>query len=341
MFPVIPVSVILLASVVVVVAAGISCVAPDIIPVILIVKTLSVAQHCSAAFFIVRKVVDLNISETLLPAADALRGKMLRQTLHMTDADGIGFPDGPGLVSRGDGGNAVVTFASPICNGPGPDFAVFENPLENAQQPGFFFLELGFVEVSSDGVNYFRFPAVSLVPETPQVGGFGCVEPHLVHNFAGKYAPIYGTPFDLDELEDDPALDKDNITHVRIVDVVGNINPEYATYDSQGHVVNDPWPTPFASSGFDLDAVGVIHDRAHASVDNHEATSITLYPNPVQNTLMVKAHEVSSITVYSLTGQCVAESPSNQVDVASLQPGVYFARVVADGTVIVNKFVKK
>ena len=257
------------------------------------------------------------------------------------DADGIGFPDGQGLVSLGDGGNAVVTFASPICNGPGPDFAVFENPLENAQQPGFFFLELGFVEVSSDGVNYFRFPAVSLVPETPQVGGFGCVEPQLVHNLAGKYAPMYGTPFDLDELEDDPALDKDNITHVRIVDVVGNINPEYATYDSQGHVVNDPWPTPFASSGFDLDAVGVIHDRAHASVDNHEATSITLYPNPVQNTLMVKAHEVSSITVYSLTGQCVAESPSNQVDVASLQPGVYFARVVADGTVIVNKFVKK
>lgn len=257
------------------------------------------------------------------------------------DADGIGFPDGQGLVSLGDGGNAVVTFASPICNGPGPDFAVFENPLENAQQPGFFFLELGFVEVSSDGVNYFRFPAVSLVPETPQVGGFGCVEPHLVHNLAGKYAPMYGTPFDLDELEDDPALDKDNITHVRIVDVVGNINPEYATYDSQGHVVNDPWPTPFASSGFDLDAVGVIHDRAHASVDNHDATSVTLYPNPVQNTLMVKAHEVSSITVYSLTGQCVAESPSNQVDVASLQPGVYFARVVADGTVIVNKFVKK
>ncbi|MBR3698688.1 MAG: T9SS type A sorting domain-containing protein [Bacteroidales bacterium] len=257
------------------------------------------------------------------------------------DADGIGFPDGQGLVSLGDGGNAVVTFASPICNGPGPDFAVFENPLENAQQPGFFFLELGFVEVSSDGVNYFRFPAVSLVPETPQVGGFGCVEPHLVHNLAGKYAPMYGTPFDLDELEDDPALDKDNITHVRIVDVVGNIDPEFATYDSQGHVVNDPWPTPFPSSGFDLDAVGVIHDRAHASVDNHDATSVTLYPNPVQNTLMVKAHEVSSITVYSLTGQCVAESPSNQVDVASLQPGVYFARVVADGTVIVNKFVKK
>ena len=257
------------------------------------------------------------------------------------DADGIGFPDGQGLVSLGDGGNAVITFASPICNGPGPDFAVFENPIENAQQPGFFFLELGFVEVSSDGVNYFRFPAVSLVSETPQVGSFGCVEPHLVHNLAGKYAPMYGTPFDLDELEDDPALDKDNITHVRIVDVVGNINPEYATYDSQGHVVNDPWPTPFASSGFDLDAVGVIHDRAHASVDNHDATSITLYPNPVQNTLMVKAHEVSSITVYSLTGQCVAESPSNQVDVASLQPGVYFARVVADGTVIVNKFVKK
>lgn len=257
------------------------------------------------------------------------------------DADGIGKPDGLAVVSLGDGGNAVLTFDSPICDRPGPDFAVFENPLEQDGHPGLFFLELAFVEVSSDGVNYFRFPAISRIPTNTQTGSFGCVEPQLVHNFAGKYAALYGTPFDLAELPNDTLLDKENVTHVRIVDVVGTIDPIYASYDSEGNIVNDPWPTPFPSSGFDLDAVGVIHDRAHASVDNHDATSVTLYPNPVQNTLMVKAHEVSSITVYSLTGQCVVEFPSNQVDVASLQPGVYFARVVADGTVIVNKFVKK
>ena len=256
------------------------------------------------------------------------------------DADGIGKADGQTLVSLGDGGNAVLTFNSPIYNGPGPDFAVFENPLENAQQPGFYFLELGFVEVSSDGEHYVRFPAISNIPETPQVGSFGCVEPHLVHNLAGKYAPLYGTPFDLDELPDDPAVDKNKITYVRIVDVVGDIDPEYATYDSEGHIVNDPWPTPFGSSGFDLDAVGVVHDLAHYSVNDHVENSSLIYPNPVQNILSVKVKDFVSVTIYSMTGQQIMESVNSNIDVSSLVPGVYFARVMANGTVVVNKFVK-
>ena len=32
-----------------------------------------------------------------------------------------------GVVSLGDGGSAILTFSSPIINGNGPDFAVFEN----------------------------------------------------------------------------------------------------------------------------------------------------------------------------------------------------------------------
>lgn len=257
------------------------------------------------------------------------------------DADGIGFPDGQGLVSLGDGGNAVLTFDSPICDRPGPDFAVFENPLENAQQPGFFFLELGFVEVSSDGVNYFRFPAISRIPTNTQTGSFGCVEPQLVHNFAGKYAALYGTPFDLAELPNDTLLDKENVTHVRIVDVVGTIDPIYASYDSEGNIVNDPWPTPFPSSGFDLDAVGVIHDFAHYGVNEHHTAAQLIYPNPVQNTISVKAENVSAIKVYSLTGQLVLTAESDTADVSFLSPGMYVACIEANGTVVVNKFVKK
>ena len=255
------------------------------------------------------------------------------------DADGIGKAD-EGLVSLGDGGNAVLTFASPICNGPGPDFAVFENPLENAQQPGYFFLELGFVEVSSDGVNYVRFPAISLVPESPQVGSFGCVLPQLVHNLAGKYAPFYGTPFDLDDLPDE-VVDKNNITHVRIVDVVGYINPEYASYDSQGHIVNDPWPTPFNTSGFDLDAVGVIHDRSHYSaVDDIAVGTVAIYPNPVVDILSVQTDEAVSIVVYSMTGQKLAVSENNTVDLSILPAGVYMACVQSKGKTCVQKFIK-
>ncbi len=176
----------------------------------------------------------------------------------------IGYPEGTmGVTCLGDGGRATVTFASPICNREGPDFAVFENGFENAQTPGYWFLELGFVEVSSDGEHFFRFPAYSNTQTTTQIGGTGCIDPSQIHNLASKYGAMYGTPFDLDEVPDDPLLDKDNITHVRIVDVVGCIDLEYATYDCQGNPVNDPWPTAFASGGMDLDAVGVIHDIAH------------------------------------------------------------------------------
>ena len=146
----------------------------------------------------------------------------------------------------------------------------------------------------------------------------------------------------LDEVEDNPLLDKNRVTHVRLVDVVGCIQPEYATYDCQGHVVNDPWPTPFASSGFDLDAVGVIHDLAHYDVvEAQEVTSVNLYPNPVSSILSVDAANVASICLYSLTGQCVLETENNNtIDVSTLTPGLYFARIVVDGKAFVNKFVK-
>lgn len=256
------------------------------------------------------------------------------------EADALGKADDTLLVSLGDGGNAVLTFASPIYDGPGPDFAVFENPLKYAQDTTLYFLELAFVEVSSDGEHFVRFPAISLIPEETQVGTFACVDPRLVHNLAGKYAPHYGTPFDLEELPNDPLLDKNRITHVRVVDVVGTIKPEYATYDSEGHIINDPWPTPFNSSGFDLDAVGVIHDLAHNGLNDNASSAMLLYPNPVKDMLTVQAENVSSINVYSLTGQLILEAEGDKVDVSFLHPGVYFARISVGGTVIMHKFVK-
>ena len=54
------------------------------------------------------------------------------------------------VVSLGDHGSAVLTFSTPIVNTTGYDFAVFENSLNDI------FLELAFVEVSSDGIHYFR-----------------------------------------------------------------------------------------------------------------------------------------------------------------------------------------
>jgi hypothetical protein len=239
----------------------------------------------------------------------------------------IGAPQGTmGVTCLGDGGMATVTFASPICNGEGPDFAVFENGFKSGSQ---WFLELGFVEVSSDGENFFRFPAISMVQTETQIGGFACIDPAQIHNFASKYGAMYGTPFDLDEVPDDPLLDKNNITHVRIVDVVGCIDPQYATYDSEGHPVNDPWPTPFASSGFDLDAVGVIHDQAHfpQNVAENNAFDVTIYPNPAHNFIRINAENIESVQIFNAVGQMVMSTTEDEINVSDLDAGIYFIRV--------------
>lgn len=255
------------------------------------------------------------------------------------DADAVGKADNI-VVSLGDGGKAVLTFQSPICNEAGPDFAIFENSFNDT------FLELAFVEVSSDGSNYFRLPAISLTPTDVQVDGFGSVDATKIHNLAGKYKAFFGTPFDLDDIEDDVLLDKNSITHVRIIDVVGNIDPEYATYDSEGHVVNDPWPTPFWSSGFDLDAVGVIHDVAHSNaIGDVTVREVKAFPSPVHDRLNITAPQGACCEVLNLTGQVVAAekvTASNfYINMVDFESGVYVVKIIHKGEISVTKIVKQ
>lgn len=92
----------------------------------------------------------------------------------------IGKADGS-IVSLGDAGIAIVTFSNPITNGTGNDFAVFENAFNDS------FLELAFVEVSSDGINYFRFPPTCNLPTSPQFTNDATMDATKLNNLAGKY----------------------------------------------------------------------------------------------------------------------------------------------------------
>ena len=256
----------------------------------------------------------------------------------------LGQPGGTmDVVSLGDGGTATLTFDSPIYNGKGPDFAVFENGLHPDTDPTMtlYFLELAFVEVSSDGEHFFRFPAVTHVQYETQLANADAIDPSQIHNFAGKYEAMYGTPFDLDEVEDNVLLNKDRITHIRLVDVVGCISIDScARYDSQGHIVNDPWPTAFNSGGFDLDAVGVIYDLAHFDVVENES-AVALYPNPVKDQLFVKVEGLQWVEVFNLVGQQVMVSKDAVVDMSMLTEGIYFVRVISDGKMITKRVVKQ
>ncbi|OFY63827.1 MAG: hypothetical protein A3H98_00090 [Bacteroidetes bacterium RIFCSPLOWO2_02_FULL_36_8] len=205
-----------------------------------------------------------------------------------------------GVVSLGDGGIAVLTFISPIKNGVGWDFAVFENSFSDD------FLELAFVEVSSDGINFFRFPVTSLTQDTVQIGTFGLLDPKKINNLAGKYRAMYGTPFDLEELSDIAGLDINRITHIKIIDVTGSINENYSTFDQYGVKINDPYPTPFESGGFDLDALGVIHQVNANSLENSDiANGKNFYPNPVNAKSVLPIYCFSNcvkISMYDILG---------------------------------------
>lgn len=156
------------------------------------------------------------------------------------------------VVSLGRGGEITLTFDAPIRDGIGPDLVVFENSINDT------FLELGFVEVSSDGTNFFRFENDSLTPSP--VDAFSEVDPTNVRNLAGKYRQGFGTPFDLEELFGvSPLLNTANVTHVRLVDIVG----DGSQTDTSGDVIYDPYPT-IGSAGLDVDAVGVIHQAEFA-----------------------------------------------------------------------------
>ncbi|MDT0295645.1 T9SS type A sorting domain-containing protein [Mesonia ostreae] len=229
------------------------------------------------------------------------------------------------VVSLGDAGEAILTFHTPISNGSGYDFAVFENSFSET------FLELAFVEVSSDGVNYFRFPSHSETQTQTQVGGFGNLDATYLNNLAGKYKALFGTPFDLNDIDDDPLLDKNSITHVKIIDVVGSIDPNYARYGSQGNAINDPFPTPFYSSGFDLDGVGVINQQ-NLSAGEKEVQRIAIYPNPATNFIKIESeNRVDNVEIYSTLGKLVKKyinlSKEQRLEVSELPKGIYMVKI--------------
>jgi hypothetical protein len=173
----------------------------------------------------------------------------------------------------------------------GCDFVVFENAfLSTSTKPeygiiaGKMFAELGYVEVSSDGINFTRFPSVSLT--TGAVGAYGTIEISNIYNLAGKHPNAYGvctgTPFDLSEIVDEPnvvsgLVNINNISYVRIVDIPGSGNfyddavgyidpctwPNWGDYN-QNHPIYDAWQTT-QSGGVDLEAIGVLREQEYSA----------------------------------------------------------------------------
>ncbi len=270
---------------------------------------------------------DVVVSRGFIDASNELaedQGSVRASYGEESNAIGVASGSSSDVVSLGDAGEAILTFETPITNGQGPDFVVFENSFNDSN------LELAFVEVSSNGVDFVRFPAISLTQTRNQIGGFGSVDVLDLYNLAGSFKQGYGTPFDLEELVGTEDLDLSNITHVKLVDVVGSIDPAFGTYDSEGNIINGPFSTPYWSSGFDLDGVGVINENTAAALNVFiSEEQMLVYPNPASETVTFTAED--EIKIYSISGQLMMildtnSSPTYSVSELGLETGVYIVK---------------
>lgn len=143
------------------------------------------------------------------------------------------------VVSLGAGGSIVLGFgATAIVDGPGADFVVFENPFWPGGNPSKVYAELGEVAVSDDAQHWRAFSCDSSGDGEGHFPGCAGVTPTLAYD-ASTLVPLDpsqtgGDAFDLADLGLAEAR------YVRIVDL-------------------KTLPVSGISSGFDLDAVGIVN----------------------------------------------------------------------------------
>ncbi|MBL8738749.1 MAG: hypothetical protein JNL12_20135 [Planctomycetes bacterium] len=182
----------------------------------------------------------------------------------------LGAPLGATHVhSLGIGGALTLEFTPPIVDRPGADLMVAENPFRLAGNETNTFAEVAFVEVSSNGVDFVRFPARYFgAPSSP--GAFGTMPVGAYANLAGQTPMLATSPgadpldlveaggdaFDLGDLLGESLVvaglvDLQAVRYVRLVDV-----PSGAVSDSVGATIFDA-----GSGSADIDAVTAVHQQ--------------------------------------------------------------------------------
>ena len=230
------------------------------------------------------------------------------------------------VLSLGDSGIATLSFDQFIMDGPGYDFAIFENGFADN------YIELGHVEVSSDGIHFFRFPSTTEIPLTVQSSNGSYTDCLMIDNLAGKYRVGYGTPFDLNILPNDPDLNKYAVKFVRVIDAIGAVSGNHTTSDQFGTIINDPFPTPFESGGFDLEAIGVINGTL--GLNDLQILNVNAFPNPATDQIQITLEGEARLEFYSQDGRLLLTRnhlDSSIISLDEFSSGIYNLLVVQNG----------
>ena len=179
------------------------------------------------------------------------------------------------VLVLGHGASITVTFGRSMPDGPGWNFAVFNNTFLStsldlinrgggtnyvyfnsgtdrvsvARGYNFAWCKPAFVDVSSDATNWARFPVSyfntdvlfqASVPDTPD--HWLSQDMTMIDGLAGKAVLQYGTAFSLSALTNDPKVvsglvDLNNVRYLRLTDVVG----DGSTSDQYGNPIYAPY----------------------------------------------------------------------------------------------------
>ena len=145
-----------------------------------------------------------------------------------------------------------------VLNGPGADFAVFENPFEHS---GGLFIDPAIVYLSRDGASWVPFPHEYLADDPSEYDadpalwdGFAGLTPVLLHEEDNPVDPqdpelAGGDHFDLDDLPTDDAeaaaISADGFSFLKIVSAPAEDNPD----------TGEPYVAEAISNGADIDGV--------------------------------------------------------------------------------------
>ena len=132
------------------------------------------------------------------------------------------------------------------------------------------------------------------------------------------------------------------------LNIANGVNSSFTTFDAQNNPnltciqVDDVaysttnWTNIDVASSFSTNCAAL-------SLNDYELQNISIYPNPVRNTLNIQLEErLEKVEVYSILGRKVLRSNTTEINVSRLSLGVYLLKIYTqDGKIGVKRLIKE
>ena len=80
---------------------------------------------------------------------------------------------------------------------------------------------------------------------------------------------------------------------------------------------------------------------AYDDVEEVEAATVSIYPNPASNRLYVNAENVKNVEIYDILGHMVLATTESDIDLRNMEAGIYFVTVRTENAAKTTKLVVK